>query len=256
MARIFASASSQYLEGTPLVTAMPLTMGLRCRANQTTAYNCLMYLGVSGGSDRINIRVRGDIGGDPVEAVFIDIPNGVQGITAGSYTSGTEMTLVVTASSGNKCKLYQNATLRGTTVHGWSPGSVNRVNVACNTATGTRDAHADADCWDAFLTNVEWNAAEVAAFAAGYSPAMIRPDARVHYWPLFGQSSPELDLFKGGALTLGGSPTAGQHGRVVMPKARGLFRGTSPPPPPPPPSTSYPQLERFRPRGLNRGLAA
>lgn len=236
MARGFASASSQYLEGTPLVTAMPLTMGLRVRANQTTAYNCLMYLGVSGGTDRINIRVRGDIGGDPVEAVVIDFPNGVQGITAGSYTSGTQMALVVTASSANKCKFYKDATLLGTTANGWSPGTVNRVNIACNTAYGARDAYSDADCFDAFLSNVEWTSADVAMFAAGYTPDQIRPDGWVHYWPLIGRDSPEPDRFGGGSLTLGNTPANAVHGRVIMPRRRvaGTFAGTSPPPPPPP----------------------
>ena len=235
MARNFVSTSSQYLEATPLVTAMPLTMGLRVRANQTTAFNCLMYLGVSGGSDRIELRVRGDFGGDPVECVVIDIPNGVQGLNGSSYTSGEEMTLVVTAASGNKCKFYKNTTLVGTSAHGWSPGSVNRVNIGCGTVSGARGNYADMDGFDAFLSNVEWTAADVAMFAAGYTPDQIRPDGWTHYWPLMGRASPEPDIFGGGTLTLGNTPVYVDHGRVIKPRRRriGKFTGTSPPPPPP-----------------------
>lgn len=227
MARNFVSASTQFLTGTPLVTALPLTMGLRCRISQTTDYNCVMSLCVSGGSDRINLRVRGDFGGDPVEAVFIDIPNGIQGLTGSSYTSGEEMALVATASSGNKCKFYKNATLIGTTVAAWSPGSVNQVNIGRDFVSGGAYSHTDGDAWDAFLSNVEWTAADVAMYAAGYTPDQIRPDGWVHYWPLMGRASPEPDIFGGGTLTLGNTPIFVDHGRIIKPRRRRSSEFTS-----------------------------
>lgn len=47
-------------------------------------------------------------------------------------------------------------------------------------------------------------------------------------------------------------PDAFQTSTSGTPEA---FQSGATSPPPPPPSTTYPQLERLRPRGLTRGLA-
>lgn len=64
--------------------------------------------------------------------------------------------------------------------------------------------------WDVALTD-----AEVAALAKAWSPDAIRPAARIAYWKLFGNDSPERDSWKNSYdLTLVNSPVKGDHPRI------------------------------------------
>lgn len=66
------------------------------------------------------------------------------------------------------------------------------------------------------LYSIEIAAADCASLAAGMSPRMVRPEALIRYWPLFGRTSPEVEPRNGGELTVTGA-TTGDHPRIIRP---------------------------------------
>ena len=54
---------------------------------------------------------------------------------------------------------------------------------------------------------------DIAALAAGYSPALVRPGVKPYYWPLLGRASPETELFYGKTAAVT-SATQTEHVRV------------------------------------------
>lgn len=61
-------------------------------------------------------------------------------------------------------------------------------------------------------SNYQLTANDAAQLSQGASPAEVRPEQLVDYWPFFGSDSPEPGYMRGQAdLTLIGSPTAERH---------------------------------------------
>lgn len=51
----------------------------------------------------------------------------------------------------------------------------------------------------------------------GLSPAMVRPDLLVAYWPLIGQFSPEIEIISGKIGTITGTVAGASHPRIFYP---------------------------------------
>lgn len=79
------------------------------------------------------------------------------------------------------------------------------------------------------IWNIILSANDIAALGAGMSPLLVRPDALVGYWPLWGNDSPEPDWNPNGSMhsmTLSGGPTAGtSNPPIVMPSMAGFKHG-------------------------------
>lgn len=80
-------------------------------------------------------------------------------------------------------------------------------------AFGTGDLSEGA-LWQAALT-----ADEMGVLADGVCPLLVRPAALIHYWPIWGNHSPELDLVGGANGTLTGT-TKLDHNRMIYPSRR------------------------------------
>ncbi len=64
------------------------------------------------------------------------------------------------------------------------------------------------------LWTVELTAADMRSLGDGTSPASIRPQGLVCYWPLNGQASPEVELINRKVGTITGSVPVGAHPRI------------------------------------------
>ena len=65
--------------------------------------------------------------------------------------------------------------------------------------------------WDVALTD-----AEVLVLATGFSPLLVQPQSLVHYVPLIGRTSPEIEIIQGNDLTITGA-TVFQHPPMIWP---------------------------------------
>ena len=73
------------------------------------------------------------------------------------------------------------------------------------------------------IWNVALSDAEVAVLSGGLPHILMRPDALVRYWPLWGRHDPEIQLVGGtDSLTLNGSPAAANHAPVAI-RTKGRF---------------------------------
>lgn len=242
MAREFISASSQYLECTDLkVTTGPITIAIRMIPSALTAFTCAFGIGhnTNGDSTRIEFRVRGDLS-DQIEIVIIDIPSGVQSITGNAVTVGQEVALVVacplTGSGG--CRLYQDGFQAGsTTSAGWTGSSQNRMEIGAAMSAGTRNAFFDGILLEAAVWNDVLTQPEAYAYFRKQSPMLIRPSALKHYVPLVNN----IQDLKGSFWSNPNNAVQVPHKAIVLPKRRGILKGTatSPPPPPPPAVVGY-----------------
>lgn len=98
---------------------------------------------------------------------------------------------------------------------------LDRIVLGCNYNGG-----APIDFFDGLMAhvafwNVQLSTREQFALSRGVHPRFIRPINLLHYWPLWGQASPEPDEARGsrGSLTLVNSPAARAFNPPVMPFA-------------------------------------
>jgi concanavalin A-like lectin/glucanase superfamily protein len=114
-------------------------------------------------------------------------------------------------------------TFDGTNGKAWLNGVVEATSPAIQTAVWAPatshlsllfgDAYDDGTVAEAALWNVVLTAGEIAAIQKGFSPALIRPQSLVDYWPL----TRDLSVVKGGAISAVNSPVVENHPRVYYP---------------------------------------
>jgi hypothetical protein len=205
-----------------------------------TAFTCAFAIGSSNGAvpTRIELRVRGDVS-DQVEIVIIDLPNGVQTITGNAVTVGQEVALVVTCpfTGVGGCRLYQDGFQAGsTTTHGWTGDSQDRLEIGANMVASTRGQYFEGTLLEAAVWSDVLTQAEAYAYYKKQSPLMIKPSALKHYVPLVNN----IIDFKGSAWSNPNNAVLVPHSAIVLPKRRGILKGTISTPVPPSPLAFQP----------------
>lgn len=216
MARGFAKASSQLLKGSAsLVTAVPLTLA------------GWFQMASSGSPDQVFMGLfNGSVNGQSAFVLrFDNVGNNMLARTTasdGTSANGTQAIAVGLNTWFHLAGVFASATSRQVFQNG-SGGSVNatsKVPAGIDTAAigGEGDSAAalfldglamECGVWDAALTSDE-----IAALAKGIAPTAVRPESLQHYWPLWGQNSPEIDLVGRAELTLTNAPATAAHGRI------------------------------------------
>jgi hypothetical protein len=97
-----------------------------------------------------------------------------------------------------------------------SASSFNVTDIANNQASSARANYFSGLIAEAGIWSVALTAAEIASLAKGISPLSIRPASLLAYWPLIGQTSPEIDFHGRFEMTVSGA-VADDHPRVYMP---------------------------------------
>lgn len=178
-------------------------------ANATSYSPLISFRSTTGGHFFARISFRGDVGGDPVEAVVSDGGGASVANSAGSFTANvwTHIAGVFASTSSRTVYLNGTSTSNGATR---TPNTPDEVFIArADTSYGAADV-AEAGIWNVALTD-----SEIASLARGVSPRDIRPGSLVSYWRLMGRSSPEPDFVGRYDLTLFNTPTQAAHPRIV-----------------------------------------
>jgi hypothetical protein len=110
--------------------------------------------------------------------------------------------------------LYKNGTQVNTAPSGSTSQLTGAIRVGVREVVGAYlQGHlAELATWSVALSPED----EISALAKGFSPLMVRPQSLTGYWPLWGQHSPELDIWRGRGLTLSGTEPA-DHPRIFYP---------------------------------------
>jgi hypothetical protein len=204
--------------GSAIKTAVPFTMGCWVRPANTTAGMTAIFLG---DKDNINsywaLWLRGDVAGDPVQAVA---RNGTtfdqSAVTSTGYSANTWH---------HACGVFASATSRTAYLDGG--GAVgSTVNVTPHVTVDTtaigmmRDSTPDAPMDGQIAEVAIWGAAltapEVLSLAKGLSPLLVRPQSLLWYVPLVRNNQ---DLRQGLTPTAAGDAAVSSvgHPRIYYP---------------------------------------
>jgi hypothetical protein len=242
VARSNTGGSANYLEfsGTPPVNAVPLSMACWFNVPDVTNYYALVAVlkfANAGTDDYFSIGANGAGAGDPV---FAEVANSAAyaGASSGTgYTANTWNHACGVFTANNSRSAYCNGGTVGNNSTNRTPvaGSIDRTQVGSFVAQSGTFSPINGSIAEVGIWNVALTAAEVAELARGYSPALVRPQSLIAYWPLVGGYSPEISLRGGFPLTVNGTMPAAGHCRVFNRAAAWVaVPGASPPPPPPP----------------------
>lgn len=240
MARSFASASSQNLSSSVLLTPMPMTMSCWFNPSVITGTGASTLMAISandavGGGFLLDFVRQGSDATRPIRAATWTGNGGnfVASSLAGPTAAGSWAHAAgVWASSANRVA-YFNGTAGTANTATRSPSGPNRTTIgAVYFASASLVNYMDGVIAEAGIWSAALNANEIAALARGVSPLTLRPESLVAYWPLWGIHDPEIDLHPRSAdatsrpLTLVNAPTQANHAPVV-PYSRRLW-GTVP----------------------------
>lgn len=222
MARLFTAASSEFLEiDSAPVTAAPLTMACWARSTTIAAGNAtLVFVGDKDSNSNYFMLYR-NAGNPRVEARDISLTG-----------TGTHQSNFTANTWNHFAGLFVSTVSRRPYLNGVAASAPNTTSVtpagSDRISVGRQGRLSAVNYWDGNICEVGvWNVvltdAEIAALAAGVSPARIRPGSLVFYAPVWGADSPEADLSSGARdLTVTGT-TASAHGPVqpwILPPPR------------------------------------
>jgi hypothetical protein len=225
MARDFDDASEQYLEtDSPRLTAEPLTLACWGVNDDRADTHTLMWFGRSDvGNDRhylacvlnTGVLVARTIDGATTATAEAAAPdNGVLFHAAGVWASDSSRLAYLDGVAGTE-------DTTATAVAG-----ENRISIGRNGDSSPGFYHdgliMHAAVWDAALT-----AAEIVQLAKRVPPWLIRPQALVHYWPLWGRHTTEPDLAGATGLTVTGATFAADPVGLLIPLPRRLLVATA-----------------------------
>ena len=214
MARLFDDGSLQWLNGTPPLADVPLTIAAWAKSDSASLAQNIISLGdTADGSGWVRLAFMGNVGGDPLRAHVASAASAVADSTAG-YSVDTWHHCCGTFSAGLSANVYldggNNASAGWSSYSfGWNDISIGRLTMS-STLQYFSGSVAEVGIWSAVL-----DAGEIASLAKGCSPLLIRPSALVFYVPLVRDA--DQDIVGGLSLTANNAPTISAHPRVIYP---------------------------------------
>jgi hypothetical protein len=183
-----------------------------------TDQEIVMSMGDGGaGVSRHQLRLKGNLSGDPVEAASHDGTANSSAATSTGYTAGAWHHI---------CGIWSSDTGRTAYLDGGNSGNNtdSRVVTLSRTTIGASahdlSATLNADVAWAAIWDVALTAGEVVMLAAGVHPLMVRPGALISVWDLYGNNDPETDYISGFDLTVTNSPAKSESPRIIMPSQK------------------------------------
>ena len=209
--RNFVSASSQYAEVSMSPPNVPLTIAAWVRPSVTNVVQSVAVVG-TGVSTRCQLYI--DSTCKPT-VVTVETGGGNTSATASNGTPINQWSHVagVFASQTSRTA-YLNGGSSGNNTTSRLMGTPDRIIIGARWNTSTLGGYFSGDIAEVGVWNVALSTDDLAALAAGAKPYRVRPDALVFYCPLWGQSSPAMNI-TGPAVTLNNSPaTSTSHPRT------------------------------------------
>lgn len=218
MSRLFDDASSQHCSvDVGIVTAVPLSVYCLARCDDATITQTVLSLCNSAsvnGDDTFRIQFAGAVAGDPIRFISADTGQGTASTSTG-YTAGTWHSILGVTSATNSRAVYIDGGSKGTNTGNRTPVGINRF-VVSGQRQATSNQFFSGDVAEVALWDTALDDNDALMLADFVSPLLIRPANLVGYWQLFGNTSPEIDLIGGNALTVSGA-TKSDHSRVILP---------------------------------------
>lgn len=207
MSRSFDRASSQYLEYAGAVAAMPLTLACWVYPRDNTNRQVLMSIADNTSEFRgLNLILAGNIAGDPVRADAND-GSGIASTSTTYALNAWQHVCGVFAATSSRA-VYLDGGGKGTNTGVAATGAPNRTSIGRLSKT-TPAYYSDALIAVPAVWSVALSDDEVALLAAGLRSTMIRPEALVAFWPLYGPGAgPEWDEIGSFDLTITGATPA------------------------------------------------
>jgi hypothetical protein len=206
-------------DNTPIVNTPPFTMCIWFNASDNTVARDPLARGSSSDdSPNYRIIIRGDTGGDPIQAVHKN-NGGTQAIAQSStgFTINTwhHACAVFTSNTSRTIYLDGGGAVTDTTDlsgSGTTPDDRTSIGNLERLSAGSYfpGLLMEAAFWTAALT-----ADEVAILAKGFSPIMVRPGSLAGHVPVYGNDSPENEIMgvPTPSFTVTGAVKAA-HGRI------------------------------------------
>lgn len=206
MARTFANTSSQYLIRTAApITAAPLTMA--CWANATTLGNRdLMTLSSNSGTAYFEMSQLNS-------GAIRFYCNTDSCTTSTTVAEAANFHACVVAASSTDRRVFLNGGGKATSTASVTPAGIDRFSIGSFLSFGS---YFNGSVWEAAIYNAALADSEVAELAAGFSPALVRPDALVGWWRLL-DSDADADWWGQNDLTAVNTPTYSQHPPIIYP---------------------------------------
>jgi hypothetical protein len=183
-----------------------------------TDQEIVMSMGDGGaGVSRHQLRLKGNLSGDPVEAASHDGTANSSAATSTGYTAGAWHHICGIWSSGSSRTAYLDGGNSGNNTDS-RVVTLSRTTIGASAHDLSATLNADvawAAIWDVALT-----AGEVVMLAAGVHPLMVRPGALISVWDLYGNNDPETDYISGFDLTVTNSPAKSESPRIIMPSQK------------------------------------
>lgn len=208
MARSF-NGTTQYLIGSnPSVTSYPLTISAWCQYSSGGLALAVSLCDASvDDDDQILFQIR-ESGATRFFAAAslgssFQRADATTDIAAGGWFHG-----VARYGSTTDREIYTNGVSEAsnTSNDGLIFANIDRLGIVCR-CQSTIDSFFGGDMGDVAIWDVSLDDREIAALATGVRPNRIRRDSLVHWWPLWGVHSPEIDLMGNLDLTLTAAPT-------------------------------------------------
>jgi len=217
MARLLDGSSDLRTSAVTPVTAAPFTLGIWFQADDVDSQYRLFA--IIGPADIWSMRLRGDVGGDPVQFQVREGGSGVNASSSTGFSANTWHHACAVERSTTDRSAYIDGGSRGNVGGTEAPASADEVQIGTiDGATRLQGKVAEAAIW-----NTDLDDPEVALLGLGLCPLFIRPANLVFYAPLIGRYNPEIDIMGSRNLTLIGTVVE-NHPRMIYPKA-GLYPG-------------------------------
>lgn len=216
MARSNNATQANYLSNaSPVTTNSALTLACWFNIANTTASHNLIDITNTAGDNYWSLVAGGDVSGDPV-ILYVNANN--TGETSAQSSAG------YTANTWHHaCGVVNSATSRTVYLNGGSSGNdtnnkavhsftLNNTHLGGFRVGATTFSPLNGSIAEVAVWSVALSAAEVGMLAKGFAPPLVRPDALVAYWPIFGRmASPEQDRWGNFHMTINGTMSQAAH---------------------------------------------
>jgi hypothetical protein len=228
MARVFASASSQYLEvdSTP-VTGTPITFACCIKPGSATANDVVFWIGdKDAGNEAWMLLTEGGNAGPPADPIRLFVrtaSGGANARTTTGYTVGKWHHICAVMTSPGSRAVYIDGGSKGTDTVSKTPAGVDRVSL------GRQGDSSPGNYFEGSMTYAAiWNAALTDAEVASLpfvEPPFIRPESLVFYDDMVGDA--DNDIVGGLHLTPFNGPTVDSDGPgIISQSSPRLFTGS------------------------------
>lgn len=219
MARTFVAASSQFLSlASAFVTALPFTFVGWGKPSDLVGAHPVLVVGATATTDTWRLTQNNAT----VRAVSVAAGITVFAATGSLISTGAWQHFAATFTSITDRAAFYNGGNKATNATSNNPATPNQSRIGANYDAGVSNNFFNGDLAECAAWNIALADADIALLAAGEPAQQIQPQALIGVWPIWGNDSPEPDVFGTNAMTLNAGPAKASGHPPVLP-VKGLL---------------------------------